>query len=555
MKSLFAGLLFASLGICLSAQPAIRSPFGILNSASFSYTGLPGSSIAQGSIFAIFGTNLGPAPTNATTFPLSPNLGGVTVEVTSGGTQVAAVPLYVSAGQINAVLPSNTPAGAATLTVSYQGQTSASEAFQVIANSEGVFSIASNGAGAGVIEDPNFHVFGPTNSAHPDDAIIIWGTGLGPVQGNEFVGPLPGNMPNVPIQVFVGGQPASVNYRGRSGCCTGLDQIVVTVPSGALGCNVPVAVQINNVVSNFTTMPIAAIGTSTCTDSSGSIDYSQFQTKGTVALGLVDLSRIAVSESLPAADGGNISYTTDAGSADFAQYTYQQITEANPFQTYSFGACSVAVYAGNANSIPVAIPTFLDAGKPVTVTGPNGVMTLTEQSTGVYSATLGGGFAIPGLPAPPPLYLTPGSYVVAGPGGTAVGAFSQALTIAQPFDWTNEASVNAIQRSSGQTVTWSGGDPNGSVRIEGYSAVLGTKPDGSDTVGGIFVCTAPVSAGQFTIPSVVLLAIPPSGMSGGISLGELSIGSETTTSFKTSGLDLGFATASDTSSKLPIAYQ
>jgi uncharacterized protein (TIGR03437 family) len=554
MKSFLAVWLLASLGICLSAQPAIRSPFGILNSASYAYPGLPNSSIAQGSLFAIFGTNLGPsAPVNALTFPLQTTLGGTSIQVTSGGTTVAAVPLYVSATQINAVLPSNTPTGSATLTVTYNTQQSAAEAFQVIANSVGVYSVASNGTGAGAITN-NVVIYGPTNPAHPGDTSVMWATGLGPVQGNEFAGPLPGNMPNVPVEIFVGGQQASVGYRGRSGCCTGLDQIVFTVPSGALGCNVPVAVQINNVVSNFTTMPIAAAGTSTCTDSSGTIDYSQFQAKGTVSLGSVSLSRTALTETLPAPIG-TVSGTTDTGSATFYKYTYQQITESNPLQAYSFGACTVFVYAGNSAAIPTAIPTPLDAGKPITVTGPNGAMTLTEQSTGLYSATLGGGVSIPGEPAPPPLYLSPGAYTVTGPGGSAVGAFSTNLTVYQPLDWTNESAINIIERASGQSVTWSGGNPNGTVMIEGYSAVPGTNPNGSDTVGGIFICYAPDSAGQFSIPPVVLLSLPPSGTTGGISLGAMIISNYTSTSFSASGLDLGYASTSDVVFKLPVAYQ
>ena len=40
------------------AQPTIKS---FLNNASYIIPPLPGSSIAQGSIFAIFGTNMGPA--------------------------------------------------------------------------------------------------------------------------------------------------------------------------------------------------------------------------------------------------------------------------------------------------------------------------------------------------------------------------------------------------------------------------------------------------------------------------------------------------------------
>jgi len=57
---------------------------------------------------------------------------------------------------------------------------------------------------------------------------------------------------------------ATVGFHGR-GCCVGEDQIVFTVPDNApLGCNVPVAVQINDQVSNYVSIAIAAKGSRTC---------------------------------------------------------------------------------------------------------------------------------------------------------------------------------------------------------------------------------------------------------------------------------------------------
>jgi hypothetical protein len=54
--------------------------------------------------------------------------------------------------------------------------------------------------------------------------------------------------------------------------------------------------------------------------------------------------------------------------------------------------------------------------------------------------------------------------------------------------------------------TWSGGDPNSFVHITGTSLTV-AEP----IVGAAFSCTSPVSAGSFTIPSAVLLSLPPSG--------------------------------------------
>ena len=57
-------ILTIALTLCAElmvyAQPTINAG-GTLNAASYAYQGLPNSSIAQGSIFVVFGTNMGAA--------------------------------------------------------------------------------------------------------------------------------------------------------------------------------------------------------------------------------------------------------------------------------------------------------------------------------------------------------------------------------------------------------------------------------------------------------------------------------------------------------------
>src|SRR5690349_24924198 len=92
---------------------------GVVNAASFLPGGLAGGAIAQGSIFSIFGRRLGPAASPALSFPLQNSLGGVSVRVFQGAASVAAIPVYVSAGQINAIMPSNAPLGTASVQVTF----------------------------------------------------------------------------------------------------------------------------------------------------------------------------------------------------------------------------------------------------------------------------------------------------------------------------------------------------------------------------------------------------------------------------------------------------
>src|SRR5438309_10287612 len=70
-------LLLASAA---QAAPQIKA---ILNAASYTRTGLPNSGIAPGSLFVVFGTELGPAVLQqANGFPLPPALGGTSVRIT-----------------------------------------------------------------------------------------------------------------------------------------------------------------------------------------------------------------------------------------------------------------------------------------------------------------------------------------------------------------------------------------------------------------------------------------------------------------------------------------
>jgi uncharacterized protein (TIGR03437 family) len=560
MKSIICFLLITLMAAATAmAQPSVAKN-GILNAASVAYVGLPNSSIAPGSIFSIYGANLGPT-TNPpqTSFPLQTTLGGVSVTVTSGGTSVSAVPVYVGPSQVNAILPSDTPIGSATLTVTYNAQTSAAVPFQVGASSPGIVAINSAGYGPGVITDANPipNVYGLTYSAHAGDVSIVWATGIGPVQGDEFTGPLPGDMPNLGLEVYVGGVKASVTYRGRSGCCVGEDQIVFTVPQGVLGCRVPVALQIGNVVSNFVTMPIAPPGTNTCSDPGGATtsQLSQFAQQGTVARGDVSLIRSTTTTTLPP-PSGTVTSTSDTGSASFLKYNFAQYLTSNAFGVYTTGSCTVIVFRGSSGaSSGVIQPSVLDAGSPITVNGPDGsTEQLPKGPSGFYSAQLAGTSGTTTLPP----YLNAGTYSVSSAGGNDVGPFSQTLTIFTPLTWTNQDSINTIPRTAGQLVTWSGGDPNSTVVIIGTSFVQGTATDGSDTVGANFVCAAADSAGQFTIPAIVLLSLPASSSQsvGGFTIpaGNLALETISSTPFTAHGIDIG-AVSSIVSIGKSLTYQ
>jgi hypothetical protein len=144
-----------------------------------------------------------------------------------------------------------------------------------------------------------------------------------------------------------------------------------------------------------------------------------------------------------------------------------------------------------------------------------------------------------------PDYLEPGSYRVIGPGGADVGAFNATITVPQSLVWTNIDATNTVVRSAGQTVNWSGGDPNGFVNITGFAT-------GNNITAGFF-CLERVSARTFTVPSYVLLNLPPTT---GQAIGLMSLSGSTIAPITPvpSGLDAASVSVSSGSSKT-VTYQ
>ncbi len=284
-------LLLLSSGALFAQQPILYHR-GTVNAASLAPFGLPNAPIARGSTFTVFGENLGPAQSPALAFPLSATLGGVSLSVTQGTVTTPTFPTYVSPTQINAIMPSTVTAGLATLRLTYKSKSNAIT-IQIADSAPGIFAISSGGYGPGIVQNYITADNTPINSsvapAAPGQVIVIWGTGLGPVTFPDNVAPTAGNVAAT-VSVTIGGQPAAVAYSGRTPCCSGVDQIVASVPANApLGCWVPVSVKAGGVVSNTTTMSIASPGAASCDDPGNPLS-KLVRTPGTQAY--IDLARV-----------------------------------------------------------------------------------------------------------------------------------------------------------------------------------------------------------------------------------------------------------------------
>jgi uncharacterized protein (TIGR03437 family) len=507
--------------LTLAAAPAVS---GVYNAGSWLPPSLPNSGIAQGAIFTVTGTGLGPSTLQqAFSYPLpsTQGLGGTTVQATVGGLTEACIMIYTSAAQVAAILPSATPVGTGTLTLTYQGESS-SIAIQVLAADFGTLTLNEGGTGPAVVTDTSYTPITMINAAHPGDTLILWGTGLGAVTGSETEPPMQVNL-NTGVQVLVGNQTATVSYGGR-GSSPGLDQINFVVPAGVTGCKASIIVTVKGVTGNVTTTSIAPAGQTTCGDTFDALTAANLQkaiTTGTLNIAGVALSRLV---------GGD-----DELAAAFTSFPVNSLIRSygGTFGP-SIGNCLAYELEGSSFALkdPI-VPTFLGAGSQLAINGPSGSRTIDATSTGSYSATLA---------TASPYFIEPGSFTATNGGGASnIDAFNWNLTLPPSIVPTIPASIN---RAQDLTVTWTGGSAFSVVGIYLFNGVKATSTLKSYVD---IVCSADASTGTFTIPSAILSLLPANGFAtpttpgvliqlGGIAQGNFTVAGSP-------GLDEGFFTA------------
>jgi uncharacterized protein (TIGR03437 family) len=503
----------------VSTVPTITQ---VLNNYGLIPAGFTNSGIAPGTLFIIKGSLLASATstlqstTGGSVLPAT--LNGATVAVKVGSVTVAPPFYYASATQLDLVLPSNTPVGAGTVTVTYNGQTSAPFNIQVLTSAFGFATYyGTSGNGLAHVQDLNYGYYSYANSIPPGATVRLIGSGLGadPTRDVQYVQPTPSSAINALAHVYVGGLDSPIFYQGPEGF-PGVDEVDVTIPSNApTGCYISVAgVSTTGVSTNFLTLPI---GTGQCQDPglgySGSL-LTTLSGQTTVKTGFVEMSY----STSPATSGSGTTVTTEA-SANFQSYTGSGYGTGSGI--VSIGGCIVAeslVSIGGS----IGTTTSLNAGT-ITVTGPNAApVTLMSVGTGLpgsYFDMLPTGF----------LTMSGGSFQFQGTAGTQVGAFTASVNFPTPLlQWTNQAASATVTRSAGLPITWTGGSAGTYVIISGTSF--------NTSASGFFTCLAPVAAGQFTVPSYVLGTLPAS------TNGSLSVANETVPqSFTATGLDYGFA--------------
>ncbi|MGD0773026.1 MAG: hypothetical protein ABSC05_09420 [Candidatus Solibacter sp.] len=513
MKTAFLFCLALLVPSLAQAQPAIRATNGVVNASSE----LP--DVARGSWFVIFGTGLGPATIsvqNGSPYPAVLSGTSVTFTPASGGTPVSALMYYTLATQVAGMLPSSTPAGAYNVKVAYNGQTSAASPVNVVERNFGYATQASNGQGPAQATYGGYDLNRFTTStlgqwslrpAKAGDGMVLWGTGLGADPASDANGGTSGDQTAAAqAQVIVGGIAVTPAYAGRSSGSPGLDQINFTVPSGVTpSCFVSLQVKAGGRLSNLGSIAVAAAGQTTC--STSVLTQAQLLTLdqgGTLTVGGLQLSKSATTFT------ASVSENTDTAAGWFGKYTIDAVANSNLAMVQP-GACFLIQRSGTTDQIGFGQPPpqTLDAGTRLTLNGPNASnMAIPRQSDNSYLATLySTGLLGSGATGSPT--LAAGTYTVTGSGGAGVGAFSAPVTLPGDFVWTNQNTIaNPIPRAAPLTVTWTGG-VGGLVVILGGALTRTSDTSLNSTYSAFgFNCTAPASAGSFTVPSNILQQLP-----------------------------------------------
>jgi uncharacterized protein (TIGR03437 family) len=235
---------------------------GVVNNASYT---LAGSTVAPGSIAAVFGTNL---TDGSSCLPPScnPSFEGGKLKTTMAGAQVtingtAAPIFYAIPTQLGIQIPTEVAGASATIQVTVKGQTSSARTISLDTVAPGIFSFTADGKGAGAITHPDA-TGSPVSSqtpARPGEVVIIYATGLGQVSPAAATGTLPGGAAAAISQatVRIDGVPVTPDYAGLSGCCVGLNQINVRIPDSTRSANdIPVVLTIGGKQSNSVTMAV-----------------------------------------------------------------------------------------------------------------------------------------------------------------------------------------------------------------------------------------------------------------------------------------------------------
>ena len=423
--------------------------------------------VAQGSVVSITTGLPGmlPALTVPATngFPLTTDLGGVSVSFHAADREVRAWILSITPALVRAVVPSTTPIGDHDVHLYLNNEIRGVGRVRVVKHEIGVYRNSASGQAAlqNVTSDGRVFPNGFSSPARFGQTVILWATGLG-ATGDETDRPAPGDLASKDLDVLVGNRHAIVTYAGRSGCCAGVDQIVFQIPAGVEGCHTPVFVRFRDgsAESNIAPIAVAAEG-DRCSDTRGLPDAT-----------------------LDKVERGSISMATFINGAAF-------FTLGRPDLSPPPGTCTESSYYQR--------PGLLDAGPELIFRTPQGVMSAPRSSTNSYRV----------VPSP---NWQPGGYEVTNlEGGADVGGFHFSVQAIQPRPEGPTYNYAKIVRGQDLELTWEASETasnHTSIVVE-YDTVPG--PRHGPLYGASLRCIELSNKGVFRISASLLWRARTSG--------------------------------------------
>lgn len=218
--------------------------------------------VSLGSYVALFGTGLAGTLTQFENLPLPDTLEQTSVFL--GGNSIPL--LFVSAGQVNGIIPFDLPTGQHSMLIQRGATLSAPLRVTIAESQPALFSKNSTGGGQGLIErvsgDGSRSLAEPGTPARPGDVLVIYATGLGAVSGNVNVADASPSSPLAetlePVTILVGEVAANVSFAGLTPGFAGLYQVNAALPAGAAtGDAIPIVASVGETTSPAVTIAVS----------------------------------------------------------------------------------------------------------------------------------------------------------------------------------------------------------------------------------------------------------------------------------------------------------
>ena len=205
-----------------------------------------GTETSAEQIVALFGANLATGTQVADTVPLPTTLLGTTVKVRdSAGTERSAPLFFVSAGQINAMIPTGTANGSAQIVITSGDGKVSTGTIQVATVAPGLFTANSSGQGVAAatalrVKADGSQSYEPVSTYDTAQSrFVSVPIDLGPESDQVFLvlngTGIRGRSSLSAVTATIGGTSARVDYAGLQGIYVGMDQINILIPRSVIG--------------------------------------------------------------------------------------------------------------------------------------------------------------------------------------------------------------------------------------------------------------------------------------------------------------------------------